>query len=183
MNRQRGVVVEVSSSPEHRFSKQARASIRLLTGRGVEGDAHAGVKIKHRSRLRRFSDAPNLRQVHLIHAELHDELSRLGFEIAPGQMGENITTRGIDLLDLSIGDRLQLGNEAQIEITGLRNPCKQLDRFAPGLRNAVLDRDERGHLIRKAGVMAIVLEDGVVQPQDAIEIIGRSETPTPLRPV
>ncbi len=177
------VVVAVSSCPSHNFSKSPQSSIHLLQGRGVEGDAHAGVRVQHRSRLLRFGDAPNLRQVHLIHAELFDELRVRDFDIRPGQMGENITTRGIDLLGLSAGDRLRLGEDAVIEITGLRNPCRQLDRFAPGLRKAVLEIDDDGNLIRKAGIMAIVLKGGVVRPQDAIEITRRRDDRVPLQPV
>jgi MOSC domain-containing protein YiiM len=134
----------------------------------VEGDAHLGETVKHRSRVARDPSQPNLRQVHLIHAELHDELRAAGFAVSAGQMGENVTTRGIDLLGLPTGTRLRLGKTAVVEVTGLRNPCIQLDRFQSGLMAAVLGRDEHGALIRKAGVMAIVLVDGEVRPGDPI---------------
>jgi MOSC domain-containing protein YiiM len=163
-----GTVQAVSCSPTHTFAKSNQGSIRLLTGRGVEGDAHLGETVKHRSRVARDPSQPNLRQVHLIHAELHDELRVAGFAVSAGQMGENVTTCGIDLLGLPTGTRLRLGKTAVVEVTGLRNPCIQLDRFQPGLMAAVLGRDEHGALIRKAGVMAIVLTDGEVRPGDPI---------------
>ena len=163
-----GTVQAVSCSPTHTFAKPNQGSIRLLTGRGVEGDAHLGETVKHRSRVARDPSQPNLRQVHLIHAELHDELRAAGFVVSAGQMGENVTTCGIDLLGLPTGTRLRLGETAVVEVTGLRNPCDQLDRFQPGLMAAVLSRDEHGTLIRKAGIMAIVLADGEVRPGDPI---------------
>ncbi|HEX3247525.1 MAG TPA: MOSC domain-containing protein, partial [Chloroflexota bacterium] len=145
-------VIAVNSSASHSFSKSNQAKIRLIKGEGVEGDAHLGTTVQHAFMVRKDPSQTNLRQVHLIHAELHDELRMAGFEIDPGQMGENLTTRGIDLLDLPTGARLRVGESAVVEITGLRNPCLQLDRFKPGLKMAVLDRDEHGELIRKAGV-------------------------------
>ena len=165
------VVVAVSRSPRHTFSKPPDAWIRLLAGLGVDGDAHMGETVKHRSRVARGPTQPNLRQVHLIHAELHDELKRAGFSVAAGDMGENITTQGIDLLGLPTGTRLRLGENAVVEITGLRNPCVQLDRFQPGLMAAVLDKDEGGDLVRKAGIMSIVLKGGDVRPGDTIRIV------------
>ena len=161
-------VIAVARGSRHGPGKEARASIRLLAGVGVEGDVHAGEAVKHRSRVRRDPSQPNLRQVHLIHAELHEELRGRGFEIGPGDMGENVTTVGIDLLALPRGTRLRLGDEAVIEVTGLRNPCTQLDGIAPGLMAATLDRDGDGRLVRKAGVMAIVIREGDVRPGDAI---------------
>lgn len=146
-----GRVAAVSRSASHTMLKGNQAEIRLLEGLGVEDDAHAGVTVKHRSRVARDPTQPNLRQVHLIHGELHDELRAAGFDLAAGQMGENITTEGIDLLGLPTGARLRLGDEAVVEITGLRNPCAQLDGIQPGLMAATLDRDEQGNLIRKAG--------------------------------
>lgn len=163
-------VIAVSSSPEHTMSKPNRPFIVLQAGLGVEGDAHNGVTVKHRSRVAQDPTQPNLRQVHLIHAELHDELLERGFSISPGQMGENISTRGIDLLGLPAGTHLHIGPEAVVEITGLRNPCTQLDGIQPGLMQAVLDRDAAGNLIRKAGVMGIVLKGGVVRPGDEIGV-------------
>ena len=162
------IITAVSLSLGHTFSKPNQKSIRLVAGVGVEGDAHSGVTVQHRSRVKRDPTQPNLRQVHLIHAELHDELNADGFNISAGQMGENITTRGVDLLALPTGTRLHLGKEAVIEITGLRNPCYQLDDFQQGLLKACLDHDEEGNLIRKAGVMGIVLVGGDVFPNDSI---------------
>lgn len=178
-----GTVTAVSRSSTHTFTKSLQNHIRLLPGLGVEDDAHLGKTVKHRSRVARDPSQPNLRQVHLIHAELHDELQTAGFIVSAGQMGENITTRGIDLLKLPTGTRLHLGDTAIIEITGLRNPCTQLDRFQPGLMAAVLDRDEHGALIRKAGVMAIVLAGGAVQPGDLITVELPPEPHRSLIPV
>jgi MOSC domain-containing protein YiiM len=164
-----GTVLAVHRSPTHSFSKHSALSIRLITGIGVEGDAHAGETVKHCSRVARDPTQPNLRQVHLIHAELHDELNTAGFNVKPGDMGENITTRGLDLLALPTGTRLTIGT-AVIELTGLRNPCLQLDRFRPGLMQATLDRDTAGNLIRKAGVMGMVLVGGDVQAGDYVRV-------------
>ncbi|HTK05561.1 MAG TPA: MOSC domain-containing protein [Ktedonobacteraceae bacterium] len=178
-----GIVTAVSRDHTHLFSKPNQESIHLLTGLGVEGDTHLGVTVQHRSRVARDPSQPNLRQVHLIHAELHDELAAAGFSVLAGQMGENVTTRGIDLLGLPTGTRLYLGDTAVIEVTGLRNPCLQLDKFQPGLMSAVLDRDDQGNLIRKAGIMAIVLTDGDVRPGDPIKIELPPEPHQPLKPV
>lgn len=178
-----GVVLAVSRSATHTFTKPAETEIRLLTGLGVEGDAHLGVTVKHRSRVARDPTVPNLRQVHLIHAELHDELRAKGFAVAPGQVGENVTTRGVDLLGLPTGTRLHLGVTAVVEVTGLRNPCVQLDGIQPGLMAAVLDRDADGNLVRKAGVMAVVLADGVVRPGDPIHVALPAAPLRPLQPV
>ena len=177
------VVTAVSRSPRHRFSKHNEPWIRLLAGLGVEGDAHAGEKVQHRSRKRWTPHLPNLRQVHLIHCELHDALRAAGFTVAPGDMGENLTTRGIDLLALPTGTRLHLGDAAVVEVTGLRNPCVQLDRFQEGLMAATLGRDEQGELVRKAGIMGIVLADGDVRPGDPIRVELPPEPHTPLKPV
>jgi MOSC domain-containing protein YiiM len=155
----------------------------LVEGLGVEGDAHFGELVKHRSRARSNPTLPNLRQVHLIHSELFDELRDKGFDIVPGQMGENVTTLGIDLLALSAGTRLHLGDGAVVEVTGLRNPCSQLDQMSPGLMNAVLDRDADGRLVRKAGVMAVVVTGGVVRANDRIEIVPPSGPQISLEPV
>ncbi|GAA4714156.1 MOSC domain-containing protein [Brevibacillus fulvus] len=180
MRQQTGVVLAVSRSATHSFSKQNHDSIRLLAGLGVEGDAHLGVTVKHRSRVAQDPSQPNLRQVHLIHSELHEELQTKGYNVSAGQMGENITTAGIDLLQLPTGARLHLGATAVIEVTGLRNPCNQLNLFQPGLMAAVLDRDEQGNLIRKAGIMGIVLESGEVRIGDAILV---ELPPKPHRPL
>ena len=145
--------------------------ITLLAGLGVEDDAHCGVTVKHRSRVARDPSQPNLRQVHLVHAELHDELRSLGYDVAPGEMGENVTTRGVDLLGLPVGARVRLGSEAVVEITGLRNPCGQLDGIQPGLRSATIDRDEQDEIVRrKAGIMGVVLAGGTVRTGDAIVV-------------
>jgi MOSC domain-containing protein YiiM len=161
-------VVAVHRSSCHTFTKHAEDGIVLVAGLGIEGDAHAGATVKHRSRVKRDASQPNLRQVHLLHAELFDELVPRGFAIFPGDIGENITIRGMDLLGLPAGTRLQLGKEAVVELTGLRNPCSQLDRFQQGLMQAVLDRDASGAIVRKAGVMAVVVTGGRVKPGDAI---------------
>lgn len=163
-------VENLSRSSTHTMSKTNCDQLVLLKGLGIEGDAHMGKKVKHRSRVRANPDQPNLRQVHLIHAELHEELAQKGFQMLPGQMGENITTRGIDLLALVVGTKLQIGTTAIVEITGLRNPCTQLDGLQDGLMKAVLDKDEDGNLIRKAGVMGIVLEGGEISIGDAIKV-------------
>jgi MOSC domain-containing protein YiiM len=163
-------VIAVSRSADHSFGKRTQPSIRLLAGLGVEGDAHKGITVQHVSRVARDPTQPNLRQVHLIHAELHEELSAAGFVVAAGEMGENVTTRGVDLLALPTGTRLRLGDDAVVEITGLRNPCVQLDRFQPGLLSAVLDRDANGALVRKSGVMSVVITSGEVKPGDTITI-------------
>jgi MOSC domain-containing protein YiiM len=165
-----GIVTAVSSSPAHTMGKPNRAGIRLLAGLGVEGDAHLGETVKHRSRVRRDPTRPNLRQVHLIHAELHDELAAEGISVGPGEMGENVTTRGVDLLGLPAGTRLVLGGSAVVELSGLRNPCTQLDGVRQGLMAATLDRDEHGALVRKAGVMSVVLAGGEVRPGDAVRV-------------
>lgn len=170
-----GIITAVSRSAEYTFSKPNEAGIRLLAGLGVEGDVHSGEKVKHRSRVKRDPNQPNLRQVHLIHAELHDELVSKGFDVSPGRMGENITTRGIDLLNLPKGTRLHLGKDAVVEVTGLRNPCEQLDGYQDGLLKACVSKDAQGNIIRKAGVMSIVLVGGEVFPNDPIRIEYPSE--------
>jgi MOSC domain-containing protein YiiM len=177
------VVTAVSRSGGYTFSKPNQGSIRLVAGLGVDGDVHAGKTVKHRYRMRQDPTRPNLRQVHLIHSELHDELRAMGFNVQAGQMGENITTRGVDLLGLPAGTKLQLGPDAVVEITGLRNPCRQLDDFQDGLMAAVLDHDEEGSLIRKAGVMGTVLTGGIVRPGDPIEIELPPQPHLPLEPV
>jgi MOSC domain-containing protein YiiM len=178
-----GIVTAVSLNPGHHFSKPNVLSIRLLEGLGVDGDAHAGATVKHRSRVRRDPTQPNLRQVHLVHSELFDELRAKGFTVTPGDIGENVTTRGIDLLALPTGTRLRLGEAATVEITGLRNPCVQLDTFQKGLMAATLDKDADGNLIRKAGIMGVVLVGGEVRPGDAITIDLPAGAHRPLQPV
>ncbi len=165
-----GAVTAVSSNGEHSFSKPTRESITLLAGLGVEGDAHMGVTVKHRSRVAQDPTQPNLRQVHLIHEELFAEVRAAGFAVAPGELGENITTQGIDLLGLPVGTLLLIGGEAVVEVTGLRNPCLQIDGFSKGLLKEVVGRDEAGNLVRRAGVMSVVKAGGVVRPGDTIEV-------------
>lgn len=177
------VVTAVSRSATHSFSKPNQPEVVLLAGHGVEGDAHAGATVKHRSRFPLRAHEPNLRQVHLIHAELHDELREAGFTVGAGDMGENVTTRGVDLLGLPVGSRLRLGADAVVEVTGLRNPCVQLNGFADGLMKAVLGRDEHGEVVRKAGVMAVVLNGGVVKPDDEIHVELPAQPHEKLQPV
>jgi MOSC domain-containing protein YiiM len=176
-------VEAVSSNSKHTFSKATRGRIRLLAGLGVEGDAHAGSTVKHRSRVARDPTQPNLRQVHLIAGELHDELRARGMEVQAGQLGENVTTRGIDLLQLPTGTRLHLGRDAVIELTGLRNPCGQLNQVHTGLKDVLSPRDAAGNVERRAGVMAIVLDTGTVEPGDAIRVELPAEPHTALEPV
>jgi MOSC domain-containing protein YiiM len=176
-------VVAVHRSASYTFTKPTVARIELVAGLGVAGDVHAGARVKHRSRVARDPSQPNLRQVHLLHAELFEELAARGFVVAPGAMGENVTTRGLELLELARGTRLHLGADAVIEVTGLRNPCAQLDALAPGLMAAVLDRDERGALVRKAGVMGVVARGGVVAPGDHIAVVAPHGPFVALAPV
>ncbi|MFC7963188.1 MOSC domain-containing protein [Streptomyces cinereoruber] len=175
-----GTVTAVSSNGEYSFTKPNRDSIMLLAGLGVEGDVHAGVTVRHRSRVAQDPTQPNLRQVHLIHEELFAEVSAEGFEVVPGDLGENITTRGIDLLGLPVGTLLRIGDHAVLEVTGLRNPCLQIDNFQDGLLKQVVGRDEDGNVVRRAGVMSIVKQGGAVYPGDTIE----AELPSgPHRPL
>jgi len=179
-----GVVVSVSRSPSHNFSKTPEASIRLLAGLGVEGDAHLGEKVQHRSRLATRGHEPNLRQVHLIHAELMDDLATRGFpDLAAGHMGENVLTRGVQLLDLPTGTKLYIGTSALVELTGLRNPCPQLDNFRPGLTGALRPEDTQGNVRRLAGVMSVILEGGEVRAGDVVRVELPPLPHRPLEPV
>jgi MOSC domain-containing protein YiiM len=175
-----GIVTAVSRSPRHTLVKPNEDCIKLVAGMGVEGDAHQGTTVKHRSRVARDPTQPNLRQVHLVHAELHDELREAGFTVVPGQMGENVTTSGVDLLGLATGTRLHLGSSAIVEVTGLRNPCAQLDKIQKGLMAATLGRDEHGNLVRKAGIMGVVRAEGEIRPGDPIQV---EPPPPPHRPL
>jgi MOSC domain-containing protein YiiM len=177
-----GVVVAVSRSAVHGLAKDNQDVVRLAAGVGVEGDVHSGAAVQHMSR-REPNPPPNLRQVHLMQTELFDELAGRGFTVAPGNLGENVATRGIDLLSLPVGTRLHLGEAAVVEVTGLRNPCTQIDGHQDGLMRAVLDRDADGNLIRKAGVMGVVLVSGLVRPADAIAVELPDGPHTPLAPV
>ncbi|MGB8290894.1 MAG: MOSC domain-containing protein [Rhizobium ruizarguesonis] len=178
-----GQVIAVAIDDKHRFSKRPVEKIHVLAGVGVEGDAHSGVTVKHRSRVRADPSQPNLRQVHLIHAEPLDELADQGFDVVPADLGENITTRGVDLLGLPRGTVLKLGADVELEVTGLRNPCSQIDKFQPGLLKAVLGKGMNGELVRKTGVMTIVLKGGVVAPGNAIIVKLPSPPLVPLEVV
>jgi MOSC domain-containing protein YiiM len=163
-------VIAVASSPSHTFSKVVQPAITVVAGLGIQGDAHCGVTVKHRSRVARDPTQPNLRQVHLIHSELFAELRAQGFKVEPSQLGENITTEGIDLLGLPEGTELQIGEEVILQLTGLRNPCEQLNQFQPGLMAALVHRAQDGSLVRKAGVMSVVVAGGQVRPGDDVRI-------------
>ena len=167
----RGEVVAVCRSPEHTLSKPTQTSIHLQAGLGVEGDAHAGTTVKHRSRVRADPSQPNLRQLHLLHAELHDELRSKAMPVEPGQMGENVTTRGLELMSLPEGSVLRIGRDATVRVTGLRNPCAQLDSIHEGLMAETVFRGDDGALVRRAGIMAVVLTGGDVRPGDEIEVV------------
>ncbi|MFJ5551683.1 MOSC domain-containing protein [Streptomyces sp. NPDC093225] len=175
-----GAVTAVSSNAEYSFTKPNRESITLLEGLGVAGDVHAGVTVKHRSRVAQDPTQPNLRQVHLIHEELFAEVGAAGFEVRAGDLGENVTTSGLDLLGLSAGTLLHLGDEAVVEVTGLRNPCLQIDAFRAGLLKRVVGRDESGALVRKAGIMGVVRRGGTVRPGDAIVVEAPEGPHVPL---
>ena len=176
-------VVSVAVSAAHTFSKPSVAAIELIPGVGVRGDAHGGATVRHRSCVRKDPTAPNLRQVHLLHRELFDELATKGFVVGPGDIGENVVTAGVDLLGLPVGARLRLGDEAVVELTGLRNPCAQLDDFQPGLMSAVLDRAADGSLVRKSGVMSMVVAGGTVRPGDVMRVVLPAEPHRALAPV
>jgi MOSC domain-containing protein YiiM len=163
------IVVAVHCSGKHAFSKLPKDSIRLIENWGVEGDAHAGPNDQHLYHIRRFGQQPNLRQVHLIHSELLDDVGTKGHQVLPGALGENISTRNIDLLGLPQGTRLRIGPQAVVELTGLRNPCRQIDEFQPGLRSHLVERTPEG-VVRRGGVMSIVLSGGIVRPGDRIEV-------------
>jgi MOSC domain-containing protein YiiM len=176
-------VVAVACAAEHDFSKRTVPAICLLEGIGVEGDAHAGAHVKHRSRLAKNAAAPNLRQVHLIQSELFDELRGFGFDVVPAQIGENITTRGIDLPALPLGTVLRIGPDARVQLTGLRTPCGQIDDFQPGLLKAVIARDAEGRPVLKSGVMGVVVAGGAVRPGDTITVELPTEPFQSLGPV
>ncbi|MDQ6934701.1 MAG: MOSC domain-containing protein [Actinomycetota bacterium] len=162
-------VVGVHRHDDHQFSKPPADSVQLVAGRGVAGDAHFGTTVQHRSRMARDPSQPNLRQVHLIHTELLEELRAKGYDVHPGQLGENLTTQGVDLLGLPAGALLCVGSEVVLEITGLRNPCVQIERFAPGMLGEVTGRGPDGEVLRRAGVMSVVRTGGVVRPGDPIQ--------------
>jgi MOSC domain-containing protein YiiM len=183
LNDQIGSVVAVSRDSDHRFSKPVVDEIVLIAGWGIEGDTHAGVTVQHRSRVARDPTQPNLRQVHLIHAELFDEVAAAGYQVAAGQLGENVTTRGVDLLSLPTGTLLHLGDDAVVRVTGLRNPCQQINGFEPGLLREVLGRAEDGAVERKGGVMAVVIAGGTVRAGDDLRVDLPPGDAIPLSPV
>jgi MOSC domain-containing protein YiiM len=165
-----GEVIAVSRSGGYLFTKPNQAEIRLVEGYGVEGDVHAGKLVKHRSRVARTPNVENLRQVHLMHDELHEELRAEGFDVAAGQLGENLTTHGIDVLNLPTGALLTLGDEAVVEVTGLRNPCVQIENFRAGLLKRLLQTDDDGNVVRLAGIMSVVRHGGTVRPGDSVSV-------------
>lgn len=178
-----GTVVAVSRSGSHNFTKPNHTAIELVAGLGVKDDAHLGVTVQHIVRVKEDPTRPNLRQVHLLHSELYDELRARGFTVLPGQIGDNVTTRGIDLLSLPTGTRLHLGPSAIVQVTGLRNPCRQIERFQPGLLAALLDKDEQGEVVRKSGIMGIVLASGEVRAGDSIRVELPPKPHQKLKPV
>jgi MOSC domain-containing protein YiiM len=163
-------VLAVAAAPGHQLSKSPVHEIRLVPGLGVEGDAHLGASTQHQTQVGKDPNRANLRQVHLIHSELFPELAAKGYEISPAMLGENITTEGLDILSLPRGTLLRIGPEAVVQVTGLRNPCRQLDAFRPGLAQAMFGKDDDGELVRKAGVMSIVVAGGAVRAGDAITV-------------
>lgn len=178
-----GTVTGVHLSSQHRFSKEPVQEVMLTAGLGVVGDCHAGARVQHRSRVRRDPDQPNLRQVHLLHAELLDELAADGFDVPPGALGENLTTRGVDLLGLPTGTTLRLGDGALLSLTGLRNPCRQIEDHSTGLLDRVAGRDPDGSVVRRAGVMAVVVLGGPVRTGDEVDVRLPPGPPVPLHPV
>ena len=157
------IVVAVHKSKVHNFSKETCLFINLLEGLGVEGDAHMGAKVQHVYQVRKNPNELNLRQVHLMHNELFDELKRDNYTVQPGQLGENITTAHIDLLNIPKDAILNFPSGASIQITGLRNPCKLIDQFQSGLMKVLIDRDKNGNVVRKTGIMSVVLSGGIVR--------------------
>ncbi len=172
----------VHRASSHAFSKQTVESITLVAGLGVDGDAHMGAQVRHRSRVARDPSQPNLRQVHLIASELLDEVNAKGYHVSPGDLGENITTIGLDLISLSVGTSIRIG-DAVLALTGLRNPCAQIGAFAKGLQGEMIDHDEHGKLVRTTGVMAVVLRGGEVTPGDEILVAGPAGDPVPMEQI
>jgi hypothetical protein len=163
-----GYVHSVSASPRHGFSKLVRESITLIKGHGVDGDAHAGAFVKHRYLARWRPRMANERQVHLINQALFEELFSEGFNVQPGNLGENVTTRGIDLLRLPLGTMLALGPTAAVELRGLRTPCVLVDRFRKGLLKALVRKGEQPRF--RAGVMGVVREGGILFPGNPVKV-------------
>ena len=177
-------VAAVHRSSEHTFSKTQVDEIELVAGLGVVGDAHMGAQVKHRSRVRADPTQPNLRQVHLIPTELFTHVAAQGFEVGAGELGENITTTGIDLVSLPVGTVLRIGDDALVAITGLRNPCGQINGLREGLLEAVRERDDDGAITRRlAGVMGVVVHGGAIRPGDQIDVALPPEPHRPLERV
>ena len=184
MNLEAAQIVAVSARRGHHFSKSPQLSVRLVAGLGIEGDAHMGETVKHRSRARKYPDMPNLRQVHLVDTGYTSLMKQRGFDLGPGDIGENILVAGLDLIALPCDTIFEMGSDgAAIRLTGLRNPCIQMDRFLPGLMAASLDRDDQGQLIRRSGVMAVVERGGDVRPGDALRVKLPPQPWRPLEPV
>jgi MOSC domain-containing protein YiiM len=162
----RGTVVAVASKEKHEFSKRTRHAITLVEDHGVEGDVHAGRVIQHRYLAKKMPVMPNNRQVHLIASELFTELGLSGFNVSPGELGENITTAGLDLTNLPLGTRLRLGSSAVVEITGLRTPCSLIDRFQKGLKRAMIMKHEQPRF--RCGVLGVAKATGKIAPGDPI---------------
>ena len=162
-----GTVVAVHRNSSHSFSKESVEAIQVIEGVGVKGDAHSGRTVQHLSRVKIDPTQPNLRQVHLIHSELFEEVAQAGFDVRPGALGENITTAGIDLLALGRDTLLHIGPQVVLRVTGLRNPCAQIDTFAPGLLKQVAVKTDTG-IVRKAGIMTVALTGGKIRAGDII---------------
>jgi MOSC domain-containing protein YiiM len=177
------VVLAVCRDDQHRFSKRPASSVLLVAGVGVDGDAHAGTTVQHRSRVAVDPSRPNLRQVHLLPVEFHDEAREHGYVLGPGDLGENVLTSGLDLLELPRGTLLRLGTEAVVRVTGLRNPCRQIDAFRPGLLRLAVRRDDNGQVLRRAGVMSVVVAGGTVAPGAPIDVVVPPPPYQPLAPV
>ena len=179
VGRERGMVVAVSRSPSHGFSKAPQPKINLLAGLGVEGDAHAGTTVQHLYRIGLDPTAPNLAQVHFLHVELVDEMAGKGYDISPGTMGENVLTQGLDLLAMPTGAIFRIG-DATVEISGIRDPCKKIDTLGKGLTKLLIDKAPDGSCRRKAGIMGIVISGGTIRPGDAIHVELPVEPHRPL---
>lgn len=176
-------IVAVHRSADHAFSKQSADRLELIAGVGVDGDAHAGPLVQHRSRVAADPTQPNLRQVHLIASELFTELAAAGHTVVAGQLGENVTTQGLDVHSLAVGSVLRLGEDALVAVTGLRNPCAQIERFQAGLLRHVAYRTDRGELVRRAGIMGVVVRGGRVTVGDTITVAAPPGPPRALERV
>ena len=167
---ERASVVAVSKDEYHRFSKVPCTQITLIKGVGVRGDTHSGVTVQHLFAVEQDPRQPNLRQVHLLQQEFLDQARDQGYELTPGDLGENILTDDLDLVGLWQDTLLHIGSQAVVRVSGLRNPCAQIDSFRPGLLQVAVRRDLKGDVVRKAGIMGVVTTGGVVHPGDEIEV-------------